>query len=458
MTISIRYLLIVCYYLCGLLPSSAAYAQTSKSFQEFSDWFVAEYQRLQVPALMLSYQENLQQMPVGQTLDNQQAFFTMAGRRIADIAYDGLSNEQQIDYQVANFEIRLNLERLRLSQGLTTSQVREHTAGIFHVNNGQQWYAYFLNRWLGAEVNPDDIFQFGLQQISKAKQNIKQIRHTSGLSKSAFDQHLQNQQFFTHKQADVQNNFEAIHETVSDHLSGQFFAYPDVPLINIARGDNPDLAQVPGYYNNQTFYYNLFTEPFNKRSSDWLYLHEAIPGHHFQLSIQQAQGHSAIRQLVRYSGFSEGWAAYTETLGESLGLYQDLYLQLGRWEWDIVRSVRVSLDVGINYYGWSDQRALLFWRQHITDQDAIGEREIQRMRRWPAQVITYKYGAAQIQNPPWASLSNQTYTAKRPGPLPLGLLGQLVLSNNNEICRPIIPSEPIELINNKPAVLSSVGK
>jgi uncharacterized protein (DUF885 family) len=73
-----------------------------------------------------------------------------------------------------------------------------------------------------------------------------------------------------------------------------------------------------------------------------------------------------------------------------------VYDELGRWEWDIVRSVRVPMDVGLNYYGWTDQQALLFWKKNIRGQDNIAMREIARLRRWPAQCITYKYGASQI--------------------------------------------------------------
>ena len=92
----------------------------------------------------------------------------------------------------------------------------------------------------------------------------------------------------------------------------------------------------------------------------------------------------------------EGWAAYVEELGKTIGVYRTIYAELGKWEWDIVRSVRVALDVGLNYYGWSDEEALQFWKKHIPNQDDIAMREIRRMKRWPAQVVTYKYGAGKL--------------------------------------------------------------
>jgi len=104
----------------------------------------------------------------------------------------------------------------------------------------------------------------------------------------------------------------------------------------------------------------------------------------------------AFYQHLKQSVYLEGWAAYVEELGEEMGLYRTLYDLMGKHEWNLVRSVRVVLDVGLNYKGWSDEKALAFWKTNINNQEDIAMREINRMRRWPVQVITYKYGAARI--------------------------------------------------------------
>lgn len=448
-----RKLTTTCFYwqpLCCLLVFQiAAFAQTDSDkleFDVFSRWFVAEYNRLDIQPLVLGYIDNLNQVASAKSIEDQQTFFTQAKQRLSRLSQNQLPASNQVDYQVADFEIRLNLQRLKLSEELFDQRPEDdHTKGIYHVANGKQWYAYFLNRWLGTETEPDVIFDFGMQQIKRAKDNIGKIRQKTGQTPQEFSRTLRREAFFTDNQSTVQSRFEAIRRIVSDNLSGQFFVYPDVPRIKIAQGDNEALSQVPGYYNGQsgTFFYNLFDKPYNKRESDWLYLHEAIPGHHFQNFIEQSQDHSELRRLNRYYGFSEGWAAYVEELGNALGLYQDDYAYLGKWEWDIVRSVRVPLDVGINYYGWDDKKALAFWRQHIKNRDDIGEREIQRMRRWPAQVITYKYGADQIlqwkqqliiENPATFSVQRFHDYLLVNGPLPLDVLRQLVLEGDNNIC------------------------
>jgi uncharacterized protein (DUF885 family) len=157
------------------------------------------------------------------------------------------------------------------------------------------------------------------------------------------------------------------------------------------------LAQTPGYYDNNTFFYNLFDKPYNTRQVDWLFIHEAVPGHHYQISIDASQKYSKVHDLFSYPCYAEGWACYTEDLGKQIGLYKTPYAELGKWEWDIVRAVRIPMDIGLNYYGWTDAQALAFWKKNIRNQDGIALREIARVKRWPVQAISYNYGAWRIK-------------------------------------------------------------
>ena len=189
--------------------------------------------------------------------------------------------------------------------------------------------------------------------------------------------------------------FKEIKSTVQENLQNLFYSYT-IPDVGIQKGTNEALKQTPGYYSNNTFFYNYFDEPYNKRQVDWLYMHEAIPGHHFQFSIAQNIPRTAVQRLFYYLGYSEGWAAYIEELGKELGVYRSWGRELGKWEWDIVRSMRLVIDVGINYLGWSDEKALEYWQSNWSGADNIAQREIARVKRWPAQVVTYKYGASKI--------------------------------------------------------------
>jgi uncharacterized protein (DUF885 family) len=130
---------------------------------------------------------------------------------------------------------------------------------------------------------------------------------------------------------------------------------------------------------------------------DWLFLHEAVPGHHFQnkFSIKQANC-PTINELTQSTVFIEGWAAYVETLGEQLGLFTDHSSVGYALDWQALRAVRVLLDIGIHHDGWTDNKAREIWQQYIPEQRDIMEREIARIHRWPVQVITYVYGKVMI--------------------------------------------------------------
>jgi uncharacterized protein (DUF885 family) len=167
-------------------------------------------------------------------------------------------------------------------------------------------------------------------------------------------------------------------------------------------GESSQGAAFPadGYYDGdrQTYYFNNSRGYYGRRNLDWLILHESTPGHHYQTQYaQQRNACPAKAPYASYSAFAEGWGAYVEEFGAQLGLYREPSDELGAVEWDLVRSIRVVLDVGINYEGWSQEQALALWRRELPMLPELAEREIKRVRDWPAQAITYKYGAFVIR-------------------------------------------------------------
>ncbi len=179
----------------------------------------------------------------------------------------------------------------------------------------------------------------------------------------------------------------------------------DVPLVRAEEWPDAGPNTPPGIYRGAVdsaltdfvFQFNFHTGRYNSRAMSWLYMHEAIPGHHLQ-AVQPINGSAGdLRDNMFYSGTSEGWACYVEYHGDELGLYADPYQRLGKWEWDLVRSVRLVLDAGIHYYGWSHDKGLAYWKSHIPGQDGIAEREVTRVTNWAAQALTYKVGADRIQ-------------------------------------------------------------
>lgn len=366
------------------------------AFDQFTDKFVSGYQALHIPDLEMGYVDGLKKVKSPAEVEQQIQFFQSIknGLKVFDAAK--LNTTQKQDYELITFETNQNLERLALEKQWAANRPKEISdAGIIHVPNGKAWYTYLLKKWLAADVTPDQLYQFGLAELKRVQQHIEDIRKKTGLSEEAFYKHLNDPDFFIQDPKAVQDSFEHVKTVIYANLHRVFNDHK-IPPLKIAKGANERLAQTPGYYDGNAFYYNLFDKPYNRRQFNWLFIHEGVPGHHYQSSINNAAPKSKVQQLFFYIGLAEGWAAYTEELGKDIGVYQTPYAELGKWEWDIVRSVRVPMDIGLNYYGWTDEQALAFWKQNIKNQDEIALREIARVKRWPAQCITYKYGAGQI--------------------------------------------------------------
>jgi len=431
----------------SLFFSSAFHCHAQNQvFNQFMDEFKMAYEQLDLPYFRIDYKENLKCIrSLDSVLHQEKVFFELA-TKIKSIDRYALAKQDLISFEIMRYQINLNLERIQLEKGwLKEKQLPIPENGIFNVPNGPEWYRYILHHWVDRTAEPEALFEFGKMEVEKVKSKINAIKLKSGLSEQDFQKHINDVSFFYNDPQAVQKAFEAKKEQVNQLLPNYFPFLENISDHTIKRFDEETKIKTPAFYRSteKTFYYNYFDRPFNKRQIAWIYIHEANPGHHYQIQIRNALPKSPIQEMFSYSGYREGWAAYVEEIGTEIGAYENIYDELGKHEWDLIRSVRVVLDIGMNYYGWDDEQALAYWQKHIVGQDDIASREIKRMRNWPAQVITYKYGADKILK--WRSLLDKKTDFN------LKEFHRLILENGDipfSVLEPFILEEGLQVINN----------
>jgi len=390
---------------------------------------------LNIPPIQLDYLANLKAIAPLDTLQRRQEVLQQFAQRIQRVLPSRLPESDRVDYELIRYELDLNLQRIEVEKEWL-SQRPEHLerAGLRALDYGKTYYTWLLKRWIDLEVTPEELFEFGQQEVARVKKAMASVQQRAEMDTQTFQAHINSDQFFYQTPGEVQQAFEEANDRVAQHLEKDFPYLDLVPEVKIKRNMEVGEIKVPAFYRTgeSTFYYNWFDEPFNKRQINWIYIHEALPGHHYQRKVAANLELSPIQQHFRYASYAEGWAAYIEEIGWDIGAYRDIYDELGKWEWDIIRSVRVVLDIGLNYYGWSDEKAMAYWQTHIQGQDDIARREIKRMNNWPAQVITYKYGADQFLK--WRKFreKEEGFTVKgfhkevlRYGDLPLSIMEKL---------------------------------
>lgn len=371
-----------------LLYTQTTWAQgNAQKLEEAIRYFDQGYYTMNVPGLVLDFRQNLNAELATENQEKQQTFFKELEQLLSRIDSTSLSTDEMVDFTILSFETRLNLQRLELIDKTTKSAEIDELKRIYEFNKGPEWYAWYIKKWTGSEQSPPAIMAFGKTEVERIKRAI-----------AALDLPAEKPvEFFTRDVRKIKDLLRVKSDQIASQLMGLMPTPTNLPELAIERGRNAALAQAPGYYNNNTFYFNVFNKPFDLADCDWLLIHEGNPGHHFQRNYHANQEQKRYRRGLSNLGFIEGWAAYTENLGWEMGLYQSPFEALGKWNWDLIRSVRVVLDVAINYYGWTDEQCMGYWREHIEGQDDIGKREIARMKRWPAQVLTYKLGEAKIR-------------------------------------------------------------
>ena len=301
---------------------------------------------------------------------------------------------------------RLNdfLKNEYLPKGRTTS-------GISAIPGGAAYYNYAIRLNTTTDKTPDEIYNTGLSEVKRIRGEMEKTKDAVGFKGDlkAFLQYLKtDKRFMPYKQpADVLNAFHKIYATMQPNLKRMFTDTPKTKF-EIRQTEAFRAASASAEYNQGTpdgsrpgiFYVPILdAATFNITSGmESLFLHEAIPGHHYQISLQQEN--TQLPKFRRFGGnnaYVEGWALYCESLGKELGLYTDPYQYMGALGDEMHRAVRLVVDVAIHSKNMTREDAIKYMMDNeaITEQGATAE--IERYMVWPAQALGYKIGALKIR-------------------------------------------------------------
>jgi uncharacterized protein (DUF885 family) len=283
------------------------------------------------------------------------------------------------------------------------------SSGISAIPDGAAYYNYLIKQHTTTNLTADEIFNIGQSEVERISNEMIKVKEQVGFKgdlKSFFNELRTKKELtpFT-KPEQVISNFEAIHQKMKPNLEKLFSQTPKTPF-EIRRTEAFREASASAEYNAGSidgtrpgiFYVPIpNVKEYNVLSDEDLFLHEAIPGHHYQISLQQENTNLAeFRKLIGYSAYAEGWALYTESLGKELGLYTDPYQYFGMLSAEMHRSIRLVVDAGMHTQGWTREQAIAYSKEHEAETEASIIAEIERYMAIPGQALSYKIGQLKI--------------------------------------------------------------
>ena len=284
------------------------------------------------------------------------------------------------------------------------------SSGINVYVDGSDYYNYSIKLYTTTEMSADEIHQLGLNEVARISSEMEIVK-----SKVGFKGDLKS--FFNHvryldelipfqKPSEVIDNFNKIHKEMTPQVNSLFGLQPKTPF-EVRRTEAFREASASAEYNPGSldgtrpgiFYVPIPNiKEYNYYSDEDLFLHEAIPGHHFQISLQQENTSlPSFRKSLWYSAYGEGWALYSESLGKELGLYKDPYQYFGMLSAEMHRAIRLVVDTSIHTKGWSREKAIQYSLDNEAESEASITSEIERYMANPGQALSYKIGQLKIR-------------------------------------------------------------
>ena len=283
------------------------------------------------------------------------------------------------------------------------------TSGIGSLPFGKELYATYVKQWTTTEMTPEQIHELGLKEVARLTAEMEKVKNQVGFKGTLieFFEEVRNKKElkpFT-KPEEVIANFQSIYTRIKPNVDKLFALQPQTKF-EIRRTEAFREQTASAEYNQGTadgtrpgiFYVPIpDVANYNMYGDEDLFLHEAIPGHHFQISLQQEnESLPDFRKFNWFGAYGEGWALYTESLGKELGLYQDPYQYFGMLGNEMHRAVRLVVDTGLHSKGWTREQAIKYSLANEAESEASIIPEIERYMAIPGQALSYKIGQLKI--------------------------------------------------------------
>jgi prolyl oligopeptidase len=281
--------------------------------------------------------------------------------------------------------------------------------GASSLPGGESFYEYRVRSFTTTQMTPDEVHRLGLTEVKRIRDEMQLVIDELEFDGS-FDDFLNflrtDSRFYYDTPEELFDGYLAVAKRIDPELVKLFGKLPRVPYGLRPIPDNIAPDTTTAYYNRPAadgsrpgyYYVNLYRpEVRPKYEMEVLSVHEAVPGHHLQIALQmELEDMPDFRKYSGFTAFTEGWGLYSESLGHEMGLYKDPYSRFGALTYDMWRAVRLVVDTGMHYKGWTRQQAIDFFKDNAAKTEADIVNEIDRYIAWPGQALAYKIGQLKI--------------------------------------------------------------
>ena len=299
----------------------------------------------------------------------------------------------------------------RISDYLSKEYLKaaRETSGIDAIPAGREYYNYLIKLYTTTTMSAEEVFALGKSEVERITKEMESVKDQVGFKGDlkAFFKSLETRKELTpfSDPNQVIANFNAIHERMKPNLAKLFDKTPKM-AFEVRRTEAFREASAAAEYQVGSkdgtrpgvFYVPIpDVKKYSTLADEDLFLHEAIPGHHYQIALQiENNTLPEIRNILGYSAYSEGWGLYAESLGKELGLYTDPYQYFGMLSGEIHRAVRLVVDAGMHTQDWTREQAIQYSIDHEPRSEQALTAEIERYMAIPGQALSYKIGQLKI--------------------------------------------------------------